>query len=44
VLDVQLAGGGEREEAPKPVPLVQKAAPANKSPSSFDDMDDDIPF
>jgi single-strand DNA-binding protein len=44
VLDVQLAGGGEREEAPKPAPAVQKSSPAKKAPSSFDDMDSDIPF
>jgi single-strand DNA-binding protein len=45
VLDVQLAGGGEREEAPKPVPPVQKAAPAKKAASGWDDMDEEpIPF
>jgi single-strand DNA-binding protein len=44
VLDVQLAGGGDRDEVTKHVPAVQKAMPAKKAPSSFDDMDSDIPF
>jgi hypothetical protein len=46
VMDLQLSGGGEqKEEASRnAVPAVQKAAPAKKAPSSFDDMDSDIPF
>lgn len=40
--------GGERQERqapPAPAPRAQRApAPAPKSSSSFDDMDDDIPF
>jgi single-strand DNA-binding protein len=47
VLDVQLAGGGD-SDARSNSPLVQQAEPrktaAKKAPSSFDDMDSDIPF
>ena len=48
VSDVELAGGGDRQEAPKPAPAPEPApkptAPAPRAPSGFDDMDDDVPF
>ena len=48
VSDVELAGGGDRQEAPKPAPAPEPApkptAPAPRAPSGFEDMDDDIPF
>jgi single-strand DNA-binding protein len=46
VVDVELAGGGERTAAPAPAPApraAQRAAPA--AGSGFDDLgDDEIPF
>lgn len=46
VIDIELAGGGERQaEAPRQAPAARpaprQAAPAG---SGFDDMSDDIPF
>ncbi len=41
VLDIELAGGGERQPAPAPRP-APRPAPANRG--DFADMDDDIPF
>ena len=43
VVDVELAGGGERTAAPAPAPRPAPRPPASAS-SGFDDMDDDIPF
>jgi len=45
VADVELAGGGDKQEAaPKPAP-PKPAAPAPRQPSGgFEDMDDDVPF
>ena len=39
----QQQGGGQRE-APAPAPAARQQAPAAKSGSPFDDMDDAIPF
>ena len=50
VLSIELAGGGERAAAPAPAPAQRQApptrtpAPASRPATSFDDMDDDIPF
>ena len=42
VLNIELAGGGERKAAaPAPLPVVKKEQPPA---SGFYDMDDDIPF
>lgn len=46
VIDIELAGGGERQaeaqrQAPAARPAPRQAAPAG---SGFDDMDDDVPF
>jgi single-stranded DNA-binding protein len=35
--------GGQRE-APAPAPAGRQQAPAAKTGSPFDDMDDDVPF
>lgn len=43
VVDVELAGGGERTAAPAPAPRSAPRPPASAS-SGFDDMDSDIPF
>ena len=44
VVDVELAGGGERTAAPAPAPRPAPRPPASAS-SGFDDMgDDEIPF
>ena len=43
VSDVELAGGGQPEQAPKPAPVRQAPKPAPAS-SGFEDMGDDIPF
>ena len=43
VVDVELAGGGERTAAPAPAPRPAPRPPASAS-SGFDDMDDSIPF
>lgn len=43
VVDVELAGGGERTAAPAPAPRPAPRPPASAS-SGFDGMDDDIPF
>lgn len=43
VVDVELAGGGERTAAPAPAPRPAPRPPASAS-SGFDDMDSDIPF
>lgn len=48
VIDLELAGGGERQEAP----ALQRAAPQRTQPAprqaapamAFDDMADDVPF
>lgn len=42
VSDLELAGGGQSDENPKPAPQARQAAP--KPSSGFDDMDSDIPF
>lgn len=42
VADVELAGGGDRQEAPQRQAPAAKPAPANTG--GFEDMDDDIPF
>ena len=45
VVDIELAGGGERQEPPAPrqqEPRRQPAAPA--ASSGFDDIDNDLPF
>lgn len=45
VADVELAGGGDKQEAApasKPVQQAPKPTPAN--PGGFSDMDDDVPF
>ncbi|MCK9622187.1 MAG: single-stranded DNA-binding protein [Methylobacter sp.] len=40
VLDIELAGGGQRnEQQPRPAPTAQAQPPAN-----YNDFDDDIPF
>lgn len=45
VMDIELAGGGERTQVPAPAPARQQTrAPAPQPSSGFDDMDDDIPF
>jgi single-strand DNA-binding protein len=49
VLDIELAGGGERSQAPASAPPAPVPSPAPrpappKSNTGFDDMDDDIPF
>lgn len=46
VVNVELAGGGDKQAA-APAPRQQRTAapaPAAKSSTGFDDMDDDIPF
>ena len=43
VVDVELAGGGERTAAPAHAPRPAPRPPASAS-SGFDGMDDDIPF
>ena len=43
VVDVELAGGGERTAAPAPAPRPAPRPPASAS-SGFDGMDDDVPF
>lgn len=45
VVDVELAGGGERTAAPAPAPRAAPAPrPAPSAGSGFDDMTDDVPF
>ena len=48
VSDVELAGGGDRQDAPPaaraPAPPPRPAAPATRPASGFEDMDDDVPF
>lgn len=47
VLDVELAGGGERTAAPAPAPRQAPAprpAPAPSGGHGFEDMGDDVPF
>lgn len=45
VVDVELAGGGERAASPAPAPrAAPRPAPAPAAGTGFDDMDDDIPF
>ena len=45
VVDVELAGGGERTAAPAPAPrAAPRPAPAPAAGSGFDDMTDDVPF
>lgn len=44
VLDIELAGGGERQAAPAPRPAARTPAAPAPGGSGFDDMDDDIPF
>ena len=44
VNDVALQGGRKEESAPRPQSQPQRTAPAPRSASRFDDMDDDIPF
>lgn len=46
VVDVELAGGGERAASPAPAPrAAPRPAPAPAAGSGFDDMgDDEIPF
>ncbi len=48
VLDIELAGGGEKPSATRPSPAPAARAPAPQRAaapvSSFDDMDSDIPF
>lgn len=47
VVDVELAGGGERTAAPAPAPRAAPAprpAPAQSGGHGFESMDDDIPF
>ncbi len=45
VVDVELAGGGERAASPAPAPrAAPRPAPAPAAGSGFDDMTDDIPF
>ena len=45
---VELVGGkqqdGGKRETPAPAPAARQQAPAAKSPPTFADMDDDIPF
>ncbi len=44
--ELQLLGGREQREAPRPAPAPQRPAarPAPKADSGFNDMDDDLPF
>jgi single-strand DNA-binding protein len=44
VSDVELAGGGERQEAPRQAAQPVRKVPAPPPTKGFDDMDDDIPF
>lgn len=47
VLDIELAGGGDKPAAaPRPAPAPARAPARAPAPtgSGFDDMDDDIPF
>lgn len=48
VNDVALQGGKQDSEAPAPrqasAPAQRQAAPAQRAPSGFDDMDSEIPF
>lgn len=44
VLDIELAGGGERQAAPRAPAPPPKRAPTGSIGSGFDDMDSDIPF
>lgn len=45
VVDVELAGGGERAASPAPAPrAAPRPAPAPAAGSGFDDMTDDVPF
>ena len=45
VVDVELAGGGERAASPAPAPRpAPRQAPAPAAGGGFDDMDSDIPF
>ena len=47
VLDIELAGGGDKPAAaPRPAPTPARAPARAPAPagSGFDDMDDDIPF
>lgn len=53
VSDLELAGGGDRQESPQaaqrtPAPPQRQAAPSQPAPrqasGGFEDMDDDIPF
>ena len=44
---VEMVGGkqdGWRREAPEPAPAARQQATASKSPQTFADMDDDLPF
>lgn len=43
VLDIELAGGGEKPAARTAAAPARTAAPTNQA-SGFDDMDDDVPF
>ena len=44
VLDIELAGGGERAPQQAATPRAAPAAKPAPAGSGFDDMDDDIPF
>ena len=45
VVDVELAGGGERTASPAPAPRAAPAPrPAPSAGSGFEDMTDDVPF
>jgi single-strand DNA-binding protein len=45
VVDVELAGGGERTASPAPAPRAAPAPrPSPSAGSGFDDMTDDVPF
>lgn len=45
VVDVELAGGGERAASPAPAPrAAPRPAPAPSGGHGFESMDDDVPF